>query len=78
MNYTDINKYLNQYAVVNNVDPATIKAHSLRIGFTTDLARNNAADRVIQTCGRWNSDCFRRYVRLDEQAVRDARRNYAG
>ena len=71
-----INKYLNKYALVNGLSTSEIKGHSLRIGSTTDLARNQASDRTIQANGRWHSDGFHPYVRYDAQLRRNVRRKF--
>ncbi|SPC64150.1 uncharacterized protein UHOD_11689 [Ustilago sp. UG-2017b] len=36
--------------------------HSFRRGAATWAAQNGVPDSVIQSLGRWNSDCYRRYI----------------
>lgn len=43
--------------------PALYASHSLRIGGATALSDANCPDVVIQTMGRWKSDCYKRYCR---------------
>lgn len=40
------------------------KSHSFRIGATTDAARRGFSDSQIRELGRWQSDAFKRYIRL--------------
>ncbi len=43
--------------------------HSFRRGGATSLANKKVADSVIQTLGRWRSDCFKLYVDLPLQQL---------
>ena len=45
-------------------DIKAYKGHSFRIGAATDAAARGFSDAQIRTLGRWNSDAFRRYIRL--------------
>ena len=40
------------------------RSHSFRIGRATDLAVQGIPNDTIMALGRWNSDCFKRYIRL--------------
>ena len=42
--------------------PSAYAGHSFRRGAATWAARLGASPETIQCLGRWNSDCFRRYV----------------
>ena len=48
----------------------TINTHSFRIGGASAAASAGLPDSVIQTLGRWSSDCFRRYVRATAQDLK--------
>ena len=48
----------------NNLDPKLYKGHSFRIGAATAAAANNVPVSVIQTMGRWKSDAFKHYIRM--------------
>ena len=43
--------------------PKLYGSHSLRIGGATALSDANCPDVIIQTMGRWKSDCYKRYCR---------------
>ena len=40
------------------------KSHSFRIGRATDLALHGQPSQAIMRLGRWNSDCYRLYIRI--------------
>ena len=46
--------------------------HSLRIGAATSAGAAGVQDHVIQTLGRWSSDCYTRYIRIDQNVIRKA------
>ena len=48
----------------------TINTHSFRIGGASAAASAGLPDSVIQTLGRWSSDCFRLYIRASTQDLR--------
>ena len=45
-------------------DPKFYKGHSFRIGAATDAASRGLSDAQIRNLGRWQSDAFRKYIRL--------------
>ena len=42
----------------------SFKGHSFRIGAATAAALRGESDAQIRVAGRWNSDAFRRYIRI--------------
>ena len=48
-----------------------INTHSFRIGGASTAASSGIPDSIIQIMGRWSSDCYRRYIRLDEGILRN-------
>lgn len=50
--------------VFNRYSTSAYKGHSFRIGAATDAAARGWSDAKIRVLGRWNSDAFRRYIRL--------------
>ena len=47
----------------------SVTAHSLRIGAATAAWLRGCSDSQIQALGRWKSDSFKRYLRIDSNAI---------
>ena len=43
--------------------------HSFRIGAATAAARQNVPDHMIQTLGRWSSNCYQIYIRTSKASI---------
>src|SRR3954468_11630064 len=50
---------------------------SLRRGGAQTLLRLGATDKVLVAMGRWKSDCFRRYLTIEDQDRRQWQRQMA-
>ena len=50
-------------------DPKKFSTHSYRSGGTTALFKGGAPDLAIQKFGRWSSDTYKQYARIDDQTV---------
>ena len=48
--------------------------HSFRIGAATTCASNGIQDHMIQTLGRWQSNCFMRYIRTSDRDIISAQK----
>jgi len=48
-----------------SLDPMLYKPHSFRIGAATNAFSNGATTESIQQMGRWKSQAFKKYIRLD-------------
>ena len=49
---------------------ANVSSHSLRIGAASTAAAMGCPKWLIQAMGRWTSDCFRRYIRINDTTIR--------
>ena len=65
------NVILDRVCSVAGLDRSRITPHSLRIGGATSLIQRGIPDVVVQMLGRWNSDAYRSYVRLDKCFLAD-------
>ncbi len=51
------------------VPPEQLGTHSFRIGMASEAGRLNMPDHIIKALGRWESDCYLRYILLDPRAL---------
>ncbi len=51
------------------IQEANYSGHSFRIGAVTAAAYAGVEDSTIQALGRWNSDAFRRYIRMQRETL---------
>ena len=56
---------------------ANVSSHSLRIGAASTAAAMGCPKYLIQSMGRWSSDCFRRYIRISDTTIRSTSRAMA-
>lgn len=69
----DINKLLKDMTD----GAANVSSHSLRIGAASTAAAMGCPKYLIQGMGRWTSDCFRRYIRISNDTIKNACRAIA-
>ena len=56
------------------LDPALYNGNSFRIGAATTAANAQVEDHLIQTLGRWASNCYSRYIRTEPSTLCRAQR----
>ena len=69
----DINKTLRD----TSDGAINISSHSLHIGAASTAAAMGCPKYLIQSMGRWSSDCFRRYIRIADATLKKASRDIA-
>lgn len=65
ISYSKVSGHLKAAVQFIGLDPNNFKGHSFRIGAATYAASLGFSDHLIQKLGRWNSDAFRRYIRIN-------------
>ncbi|XP_078329270.1 integrase/recombinase xerD homolog isoform X1 [Crassostrea virginica] len=65
ISYSKVSAHLKSTVQFIGLDPDNFKGHSFRIGAATYAASLGFSDNLIQKLGRWNSDAFRRYIRIN-------------
>ena len=55
---------LNKALTFLQIDTATFKSHSFRIGAATQAHLDGISEENIKKLGRWKSNCFSKYIRL--------------
>lgn len=62
--YSMITSHLRSAIQFVGLSTEHFKGHSFRIGAATHAASLGFSDQVIQKLGRWNSDAFKHYIRI--------------
>ena len=53
-------------------DNSHYSGHSTRVGAATSASAARLEDHLIQTLGRWSSDCYKTYIRTPTHFIKDA------
>ena len=65
----DMAEFAKHAARLCQEDPGQFSTHSFRSGGATALFRGGASELAIQKFGRWASDTYKQYARIDDQTV---------
>ena len=57
------------HSVMSAATGVTYSSHSFRIGAATTAAARGYPRWLIQSLGRWSSDCFRDYIRVPDSTI---------
>lgn len=65
--------------IINHIglDSRFYTGHSFRIGAASSSAKARIEGHLIQTLGRWSSDCYYRYIHTPLETLRDAQQSLA-
>ena len=64
-----MSSFAKKAAELCGANPMLFSTHSFRSGGATALFRGGATDLAIQKFGRWRSDTYKQYARIDDQTV---------
>jgi hypothetical protein len=62
--YSQVSSHLKSAVQFIGLNPTHFKGHSFRIGAATYAASLGYSENLIKKLGRWNSDVFHRYIRI--------------
>ena len=62
-------RFVSAFLLLSLPGVCNINTHSFRIGGASAAFAAGASDALIRTMGRWNSDCFHRYLRLQDRTI---------
>ena len=66
--------YLRHLVVLVGLNESEYNGHS-RIGAATTAAQAGVEDHLIQTMGRWSSNCYTRYIYTSTNVLKNAQHN---
>ena len=55
--------FISHLLILIGINPSQYSGHSFRIGGATSASLAGLTDYEIKLLGRWNSDCYKRYIR---------------
>lgn len=61
--------YLKEICRRLGFDESAYSGHSFRIGAASSAAAAGVEDHIIKVLGRWSSDCYTRYIRIDQKII---------
>ena len=61
-----LNELIKTLTLHCGISPGRYSSHSFRIGAASAAASAGVPDWQIQALGRWSSECYRRYIRLQD------------
>ena len=65
----DQKQWMDRLILKMGLDWGSFYLYSYRIGGATSYARRNIDHRIIQSIGRWRSDAYQIYIKLDNESA---------
>ena len=62
-------RLLKEVLLRSGFNDSLFSGHSFRIGAATSAAAAGVEDHIIKSLGRWNSDCYMRYIKIDKDTL---------
>ena len=63
---TKVTKTIKRALLKHGKSPEQYSSHSFRIGAASRAAAAGISDSFIKSLGRWRSDCYHRYIRINK------------
>ena len=63
---TKVTETIKRALVKHGKSPEQYSSHSFRIGAASTAAAAGISDSLIKSLGRWRSDCYHRYIRINK------------
>ncbi len=71
-------KHLKAVLHLSGTPAGNFSSHSFRIGAATTAAHKGLSQQQIQELGRWSSEAFKSYIRLNRSHIKEARQTLIG
>ena len=68
-------QWLRETLTKAGIDSSHFSGHSFRIGATSTASTKGISEATIQTLGRWNSDSYKRYIRIPREDLASTSRS---
>lgn len=62
-------QWLRSTLAETGINPAHFSGHSFRIGAASTAAARGISESTVQTLGRWQSDSYKRYIRIPREEL---------